>query len=144
MPTWIDNHMPGKVWDEITYAFPNFHGCTTEVWEFDLTLYNACNYLPMSGLKRIRGYSSSPREQITQFKRKYYAETSFQHTNYAFITSCVCWEYLSQRQIMATNVCDRVSIPRLRLCRYDLSVWHIIEFMMTSSNGNNFRVTGPL
>ena len=23
MPAWIGNHMPGKVWDEITYPFPN-------------------------------------------------------------------------------------------------------------------------
>ena len=26
--------MPGKVWDEITYPFPNFNGCTVEVWEW--------------------------------------------------------------------------------------------------------------
>ena len=25
--------MPSKVWDEITYAFPNFNGATVEVWE---------------------------------------------------------------------------------------------------------------
>ena len=39
--TWItlnssmdDNHMPSKVWDEITYPFPNFNGCTVELWEW--------------------------------------------------------------------------------------------------------------
>ena len=26
--------MPSKVWDEITYPFPNFNGCTVEVWEW--------------------------------------------------------------------------------------------------------------
>ena len=26
--------MPGKVWDEMTYPFPNFNGCTVEVWEW--------------------------------------------------------------------------------------------------------------
>ena len=26
--------MPDKVWDEITYPFPNFNGCTIEVWEW--------------------------------------------------------------------------------------------------------------
>ena len=26
--------MPGKTWDEITYPFPNFSGCTVEVWEW--------------------------------------------------------------------------------------------------------------
>ena len=28
------NHMPCKVWDEITYPFSNFNGCTVEVWEW--------------------------------------------------------------------------------------------------------------
>ena len=31
---WISNHMPSEVWDEITYPFPNFNGCTVEVWEW--------------------------------------------------------------------------------------------------------------
>ena len=26
--------MPRKLWDEITYAFPNLNGCTVEVWEW--------------------------------------------------------------------------------------------------------------
>ena len=26
--------MPSKVWGEITYHFPNFNGCTAEVWEW--------------------------------------------------------------------------------------------------------------
>ena len=33
--TWISNHMPNKVWDEITYSFPNLNGCTVEVWEWE-------------------------------------------------------------------------------------------------------------
>ena len=28
---WICNHMPSKVWDEITYPFLNFNGATVEV-----------------------------------------------------------------------------------------------------------------
>ena len=28
---WISNHKPSKVWDEITYPFLNFNGCTVEV-----------------------------------------------------------------------------------------------------------------
>ena len=31
---WTSNHMPRKMWDEITYPFPNFNGCTVEVWEW--------------------------------------------------------------------------------------------------------------
>ena len=31
IPAWISNHMPGKVWDEITYPVLNFNGCIVEV-----------------------------------------------------------------------------------------------------------------
>ena len=52
--------MPSKVWNEITYPFPNFHGCTVEVWECLSnfitypTLYNGCNYLSILRLKLFR------------------------------------------------------------------------------------------
>ena len=26
--------MLSKVWDEITYPFPNINGCTVEIWEW--------------------------------------------------------------------------------------------------------------
>ena len=44
-PAWIRFHIHRKVWDEITYPFPNVNGCTVEVWELiiniisDLTMY---------------------------------------------------------------------------------------------------------
>ena len=31
---WISNYIHYKVWDEITYPFPNFNGATIEVWEW--------------------------------------------------------------------------------------------------------------
>ena len=34
IPAWIDNHMPSKVWDKITYPFPNFNDATVEVSEW--------------------------------------------------------------------------------------------------------------
>ena len=34
IPAWISNHMLSKVWDEITYPYPNFNGRTVEVWEW--------------------------------------------------------------------------------------------------------------
>ena len=33
-PEWISNHMPSNVWDKIVYPFPNFNGCTVEVWQW--------------------------------------------------------------------------------------------------------------
>ena len=32
--TWIINHMPSKMLDEIIYPFPNFNGTTVEVWKW--------------------------------------------------------------------------------------------------------------
>ena len=31
IPAWLNNYTPRKVWDEITYPFLNFNGCTIEV-----------------------------------------------------------------------------------------------------------------
>ena len=62
---WITNYIHCKVWAEITYQFPNFNGCTAEVWKWIsnfVTLYQACNYLSILGLKlnhvNKRGYWS--------------------------------------------------------------------------------------
>ena len=30
----LDQYMPNKVWDKISYPFPNFNGSTVEVWEW--------------------------------------------------------------------------------------------------------------
>ena len=32
IPTWIRNHTPSYVWDEIAFPHLNFSGCTVEVW----------------------------------------------------------------------------------------------------------------
>ena len=54
-PAWMNNHMLSKVWDEITYPFPNFNGCTVVVWEWirNFTFYNGCNWLSMLWIKFI-------------------------------------------------------------------------------------------
>ena len=31
---WISNHMPGKVWDGITYSFPSFNSATAWISNF--------------------------------------------------------------------------------------------------------------
>ena len=33
IPAWMSNRISSKVWDEITYPFPNFNGAAVEVWE---------------------------------------------------------------------------------------------------------------
>ena len=51
--------MPNKMWDEITYTFPNLIGRPIEVWQwrriFIPTPYWACDYLSMLGLKLNQG-----------------------------------------------------------------------------------------
>ena len=32
--TWISNYINHKMWDEITYPFPNFNGAAVEVWKW--------------------------------------------------------------------------------------------------------------
>ena len=49
---WISYHMQRKVWNEITYPFPNFerlHFWSLWMGKFHPTLYNWCNYLRMMG-----------------------------------------------------------------------------------------------
>ena len=31
---WVSNYIHYKMWDEITYIFPNYNGLTVEVWEW--------------------------------------------------------------------------------------------------------------
>ena len=49
---WISNRMSSKVWEEITYPFPQFNSSTTvEVWKCISMFYHGCNYLSMLELK---------------------------------------------------------------------------------------------
>ena len=51
---WISNNIHYKVWDEITYPFPNFNGCAVEVWKWisnfiphftcHVIIYPCCGY----------------------------------------------------------------------------------------------------
>ena len=34
IPAFISNHMLSEMWDDITYPFSNFNGCTIKVWEW--------------------------------------------------------------------------------------------------------------
>ena len=119
--------MLSQVWDEITYPFPNFNGCTMEVWEWisnfiPHTLYNGCNYLPMLGLKLIH---VSKRGDLNKMSTFYWMKF-----HWSFWSSNRHWFwYWSLGRCTGDN-----PFPK--------SV--ITLHMMTSSNGNTFRVTGHL
>ena len=40
IPVYLSDHMLTKVWDEITYPFTNFSGCTVEVWNGSVISYH--------------------------------------------------------------------------------------------------------
>ena len=47
--------MPGEVWDEITYPFPNFNGAAVEVWKWIGNV--GWNYLSIPKLQRCSRWS---------------------------------------------------------------------------------------
>ena len=53
IPAWICNLVFSKVWGEITFAFPNFNGCTVEVWEW-ISPYFTVHEITYACLKLIR------------------------------------------------------------------------------------------
>ena len=68
IPAWISNYIHYETWDEITYPSPNFNGCTVEVWEWiSNTLYQACDYLSLLGLKLIRVSERGPSWLLINF-----------------------------------------------------------------------------
>ena len=34
IPAWMSSHLPSEVCGEIIYPFPNFNGCTVEIWKW--------------------------------------------------------------------------------------------------------------
>ena len=62
LPAWISNYTDYKMCDEITYPFPNFNGCTVEVWKWisNFIPHFACDYLSMLGLKLIHVRKGGP------------------------------------------------------------------------------------
>ena len=36
IPAWISNHMPGSMWDEIAYTFPNVKGVIQDHWDSEM------------------------------------------------------------------------------------------------------------
>ena len=45
IPAWIGNHMHSNVWDDMTYQFQNFNGCTvgassSKTWTYLFYIFN--------------------------------------------------------------------------------------------------------
>ena len=81
MSLWISSHMHSKVWNEITYPFPTFNGCTVEVWEwvsYFIPNYNGWNYLSLPGLQFIHFSQRGPQIGWTR-KSLHNNDTKFLH-----------------------------------------------------------------
>ena len=39
-PTWLSNHIPSDVWDEITYPFLNFNGASLMQMKYHCNVFN--------------------------------------------------------------------------------------------------------
>ena len=118
---WLQSHhvyvitYPVKVWDDLGY--------TVEVWEwissFIQHFINGCNYLSMLWLKLIHVSETDPRECANLL--------------------VVLAEYLSvcTNDIVEKELSVKIIMILVNSC---IPQW----IMRTSSNGNIFRVTGPL
>ena len=88
IPTWISNHMPRKVWAEISYPFPNFNGCTVEFWEL------ITNFIPLfimdpithPGLHKVEiGLGTKFQYQFSAwFSRTFHTVSYTQNVNFKF------------------------------------------------------------
>ena len=91
IPVWISNHMPSKMWDEITYPFPNFNGINVAVWVW---IRNFNPQLVMNGITYPCWYNSTLIERahgcvcitISKTVRRF----SFMHTVSNNLLCCCC------------------------------------------------------
>ena len=47
IPAWIFNYIHHKMWDEITYPFPNFNGCTVDGFRIFINCFSLCRIEPL-------------------------------------------------------------------------------------------------
>ena len=83
IPAWISDYIHYKVWDEITYSFPNFNSCTVEVWEW---ISNFTPHFTGHVITYLWDYSKSMLVKgapgdIVQYGRQYVTSLSIQLIN---------------------------------------------------------------
>ena len=105
------------MWDEIAYPFLNFNGCTVEVYEY------ISNFIPhfMMDVIIYPCWSKCERTSVL--------EIFVCHKQYPIV-------YSTQSLFTRAN--------QVKFTWHVRHLSQIMGYMMTSSNGNIFRVTGPL
>ena len=118
--------MPSKMWDKITYPFPNFNGCTVGSLGmgkyFQPTLYYGRNYFSMVRLKLTHVSKRAP-----WFVHQATRMTSHQHWWQVIIVSGNgdsqwWWEYSTVRRYLQTPVLVWVLAD-------DVQAWKVLCFV---------------
>ena len=112
------------MWDEIIYPFPNFNGCTVEVWEW------ISNFIPHF-TRHMIAYPCCDLK-LNHVSKRGHRQLSLA-VLYEYFTHTVQFTAVHANEL---EIGTQTLISELRGDLYGI--------MMTSSNGNIFRLTGPL
>ena len=86
IPVWISNHMPCKVWDEITYPFPNFNGCILLHYIWVTNTFNVAGYAYCT----IGRYVVAP--YIRPHIRRVKSNVDINYLLFPIHDLCKCWD----------------------------------------------------
>ena len=127
--------MPSKVWDEITYPFPTFNGCTVEDWEwirnFIPQIIIGVIYLSMLGLKFNHVSKRGPVYDIYIIFLFWMIYTSADFICHVIFTICY-GQWVSG--INLTNITSRVGNNFGYIQQYIIQFWCVIETTITTHN----------
>ena len=122
--------MPSRLWDEITYQFQNFNGCTVEVWEwisdFTPALYNGCNHvIPGIGERLSLPSSSTWISKLEQFKCR---QTEWLETQIRQISASVLihWGLNIMAAILQNTFSSSLFWMKLVNCSLIKCHWHSV------------------
>ena len=150
MSALLSNHMPSKVWDEITYPFLNFHP----------TFYNGCNYLSMLGLKLNHVIKRGPRRYETTaislwfiFTWYYFILNAFSRSQ-IFTLSCFqpdnffdkTLQIIMYKEVIENSLSCIVTYVTLLITqiRYIINLKHRKIIAPTCSNSNSSSANLPI
>ena len=112
--------------EEITYPFPNFNGCTVEVWEmksnFIPHITNGCDYLYMLELKlihvsngRYHGIKCAILQHILMIESLIISEIAFALISQDFIDNKSCDGFVPS---------GNEPLPEAMLTKFYVAIWH--------------------
>ena len=108
-------HMPSKVWDEITYPFPNFNVATVEVWEW------INNFIPHF----IMDVITHPCNHVSKRCHWWHIYMSqMGHVNRAITSKMLTYHYPIVCWIPKNKLESKIRIILSKNCIWKCSLWH--------------------